>query len=229
LLTKKETLLLSAGVVALCGVVGVLYWAAREHARVGLEAPHGLYSDSAWEVTRIQAEDRSKPAFGPDQVYFKNGSMTNHIGFDLKYLGQLEAPDHSPVLIFKGRTCVNCDAGVSFLMYSPKNNQVGNYAYPAGRVSAEDADGGEEGNAYYSGRAFLGECRPQWRGIIAFGRHLDQQGAWEPVVQVYEFEEDGAFNGKAIYENLPDIAVTLKQVERGFCKEMPPEDYSDGS
>lgn len=230
MLSKKETIGTFAAFVAICGAFAAIYVVARRHAEPALEAGHSLVSDPNWEVVRISPEDRSKPAFGPDQVFFKNGSTTDHIGFELKYLGQLTSPDGSPVVVLSGRTCADCDAGVSFFMYSPKSNQVGTYAYPAGNVSSKDDGSDDKPELYYSGRAFMGKCllsHAEWEGIIAFGRHRDELGAWESVVQVYEFEPDGAFNGKAIYQNLPDIAESLKRVAQGVCRELPARDYTD--
>ena len=69
-------------------------------------------------------------------------------------------------------------------MYSPKSNQVGTYAYPAGNVSSKDDGSDDKPELYYSGRAFLGKCllsHADWEGIIAFGRHRDELGAWESV------------------------------------------------
>ena len=203
---------------------------AFRRAYVAADVTHAPVSDASWDVVRIEPEDRTKPAFGPDRVFFRNGSTTDHIGFELKYLGQLTSPDGSPVVVLSGRTCANCDAGVSFFMYSPKSNQVGTYAYPAGNVSSKDDGSDDKPELYYSGRAFMGKCllsHSEWEGIIAFGRHRDELGAWESVVQVYEFEPDGAFNGKAIYQNLPDIAESLKRVAQGVCREMPARDYTD--
>jgi len=230
LLSKKETIGTFAAFVAICGAFAAVYVFARRQAEPVLEAGHSLVSDPNWEVVRIVPEERSKPAFGPDQVFFKNGSTTDHIGFELNYLGQLTSPDGSPVVVLSGRTCVGCDAGMSFFMYSPKSNQVGTYAYPAGNVSSKDDGSDDKPELYYSGRAFLGKCllsHAEWEGIIAFGRQRDELGAWESVVQVYEFEPDGAFNGKAIYQNLPDIAESLKRVAQGVCREMPAKDYTD--
>jgi hypothetical protein len=224
---SRNRVLAAVVVSLLLGVGGYFFWQKERasHSGPGSSAGNDSRLASPWDVARIESDAHTgKISRGPDRVFFKNGTMIDNLGFDLKFLGKLKAEENPPVLLFSGRECVDCEEGLNFYVYSLQKSSAIPYSYPAGKVSSE-----EDGGVFYQGRGFFGKCFSDGQeGVIAFGSLVQSDGSWKKVVTSYSFQPDGTFVGKEVDAEKFTIEDTLKKVLQGTCQEMPQQDYSEG-
>ena len=79
----------------------------------------------------------------------------------------------------------------------------------------------ETGKLILESRAFKGNCLPEKSNIVIWYQNaLDELGKWKKSVYIVEVSGN-KLEEYMIADSLPDIEVTLKQVSKKICYEIP--------
>jgi hypothetical protein len=143
----------------------------------------------------------------------------------LRYHGTLQTIDGTPLLIFSGIECQDCDANRTVhlrspdpRLFSPETEFSAIYAFPGKQFSYEDD------SVLVESRLFYGICleREPNPVVVQFATHYEDSTAVERVV--YSAVRDDRIADSILTDSLPKLPRTLRRVQNGKCRELQPED-----
>ncbi len=170
-------------------------------------------NSSKWEYANILS----------DTIFFKNGNHFKTNLYELKYIGQIPSGDKVPFLIFSGRDCDECDAGISIYIHSPGNGILNvdyganGYLYPGVQKDYET------GSVLYTARAFYGQILDNIEGVIWYQQNLMDDGKMKQHTFLVQMDhgklKDTSYAGHA------SIKKTITLMEKGLCSEIQGKTY----
>jgi hypothetical protein len=163
-----------------------------------------------WDILKIKG----------NTVYFRNGESLKTGLHDVKYIGKIQLKNNSPLYIFSGADCENCDEQNSIFVFSPaeKNKTVtpeyAPYDFPGREFSNEDS------SLVYQSRMFYGQVLPNvTNGIIWYQDMLTDDGVYQRSVYLIKVVNN-KISEQLILDNIPSIDDTLKMVAANKCQEV---------
>jgi hypothetical protein len=153
-------------------------------------------------------------------VYFFNGQRLQTGYYDIKLLGELPLKQNSPLYIFSGVGCKNCDEEKMVFLMTPGEKtklvtpEYAPYDYPGREYSSVDSA------LLYESRMFIGNVLPNVaHGIIWYQTMLDDDNQYHKSAYLVKIE-NGELNEDLIFENVPAIENTLALLKNHKCKEI---------
>jgi hypothetical protein len=173
-----------------------------------------LVRKKSWDITKIKST----------VVYFENGQQLDTKLYNLKYVGQVDLRPNSPICIFSGNECEDCDDGNAIFLFTPAEKkkmitpELAPYDYP-GR---EYADG--DSTLLYESRMFYGNVLPDVEnGIIWYQNMLTDDGYQQSVYLIKI--KNGKIEEALLLDNLPIIDATLQLAQEKKCTEVTGTDF----
>jgi hypothetical protein len=158
------------------------------------------------------------------KLVFRNRKTFETNLFDLEYIGQFQAKDKAPFLIFSGRECQECDANISIYIHSPSDGKIvvdygqNRYEYP-GTEKDYQSD-----TVLVTSRAFYGQVLENVHGVIWYENVLLENGKMGKDIFL-RYLENGSLND-TVFEDKGEIRETLILMKKGLCKEIKGRIYS---
>lgn len=155
------------------------------------------------------------------RVVFANGREMKADLVELQFIGQLPARNKPPYDIFAGRRCHSCESNLSIYIHSAGDGRLKRsaqrYRYPGSLYSRVN------GSLVEQSRGFFGDCLPgHSQGVVVwFIRSRLDRPDWTQKVELVE-PSGGSLDTTEIPSPIPPIKSTLKLVEEGRCREIPP-------
>jgi len=164
-----------------------------------------------WTLSRV---DGSK-------LLFENGTSLETGLYELAYIGQVPgAAGESPMLIFSGKYCTECDANVSIYTHTPGGST---FTAAEGR-NREKYPGTENhyetGITLYTARAFYGEVLDNTNGVIWYQTVAQEDGKTAGFIRLKNSAVD------TVYADNGTLEQTLKLFEAGKCAEISGKTYT---
>jgi hypothetical protein len=181
---------------------------------------YALVKNSNWTVKQVKN----------NVIYFTNGQRLKTRHFDVKMLGQLELKKNSPLYIFAGAECQNCDAQEMVFLVSPAEKskivtpEYAPYDFPGREFSTVDS------TLLYESRMYYGNVLPDVKnGIIWYQTMLDDDNQYRKSVYLIKIENE-KLTEDLIFEDVPVIETTLALLKAHKCTEVKGVDYvNDGT
>lgn len=163
-----------------------------------------------WDIKKIKGST----------IYFKNGEQLSTKLYDIRFVGSITMTNSSPIYIFSGTTCKDCDDHNSIFLFSPAEKkktvtpEFAPYDFPGKEFSSEDS------SLLYQTRMFYGNVLPNVpNGIIWYQDMLDETGDMQRSVYLIKVINNKLVE-ELIVENIPDIQETLDMVAASKAKEV---------
>ena len=167
-------------------------------------------SGGAWEIKKIKGST----------IYFKNGEQLSTRLYDIRYIGKIDLKSNSPLYIFSGSSCKDCDEHNSIFLFSPAENkktvtpEYAPYDYPGKEYSSEDS------SLLYQTRMFYGQVLPNvTNGIIWYQEMLGDDGHMMKSAYLIKVNNNRV-SEELILNDIPSIEDTLKLVQANRAKEL---------
>ena len=175
-------------------------------------------------LDRLATNDWTFKKVEKSKLVFRNGKTFETNLFELEYIGQFQAENKAPFLIFSGRECQECDANISIYIHSPSDGKIvvdygqNRYEYP-GTESDYQSD-----TVIVTSRAFYGQVLENVHGVIWYENELLVNGKMGKNIFLRHLE-NGSLKD-TIFEDKGEIRETLNLMKKGLCKEIKGRIYT---